>query len=328
MAETKEVSAGAPGGLASATDKLRQVATWMLGAFAAVGVIFAAGVSLANVGKLSLDDPSRLLAAAIGVTLTVIAIIWAVAATAKVTANSRVSLALLATNSEFTEIRTTLESEPGTLGTYTTVGQLVEDLSQLRKSVREADAEYAAAYANLVDPATRSNQETYKAAEALLTDTKGTLGIRQHQLEMAELVRANLLEIAAFTRVRKTFDSTKVQVAIATAIAAVGIAIFAWGANPPESTKIEAGELVPKTPSEVTVVFANPDDATLQRRLGADCDLTAGVSAVAMTVTGDTYRVATLLTETCGSIWLTVTPSVGTVIPRVADAPASQEPTS
>jgi hypothetical protein len=52
---------------------------------------------------------------------------------------------------------------------------------------------------------------------------------------------------------------------------------------------------------------------------GTKCDTTKPIPALARTVTGETYQVATEKTSTCNSVWLTVSPSVGTLSPRETD---------
>ncbi len=325
MADEKKEEKAAPSGLAGATDKLRAVATWMLGAFAAVGAIFAAGVSLANIGKLSTDEPARLSAAVIGIGVTVIAIIVAVAATARVTANSRVSLTLLGTDA-MSKLREKVDRDEETLGAYASVAALRSKVRELRTEVMDKNAAYMAAYEALADPATQAVQARRDAAAVTLADATAALQLAQRELTTAESVRADVLDVAAFTRVKDTYDSSKVWIAVAAAAAAFGIALFAWGANPPDTTALDAGAVVPKTPNEVTVLFKDPNpDAGLQAKLGEKCDLSSGVDAVAMTVAGETYQLATVKTGDCKSIWMEVTPEIGVVIPRVDKADAKEE---
>lgn len=302
-------------GLAAATDKLRASATWMLGAFAAVGATFAAGLSLANIGNLSVDEPARLGFAALGIVVTVGAVVVAIAATVRVTANSRVSLTLLAT-SAFDQLRGQLDADDEVRGGYASVSDLRTQVLALRADVLAKDASYTQAYAATTDP---NSNVALDIREADLAAATTALQLARRSLVTAESVKAEVLDVAAFERVKNNYDSSKRVLAGSAAAAALGIAMFAWGANPPPAKTVAAGEVLPKTPSEVTVLFIDPSKA-LQTELGSDCDLSAGVDAVAMTVAGETYQVATLETTMCASVWVEITPEVGRVVPRIAAA--------
>jgi hypothetical protein len=315
VAEEKNGDAKAAAtGLAAATDKLRASATWILGAFAAVGATFAAGLSLANIGKLSVDEPVRLGCAVLGIVVTVAAVVVAIAATVSVTANSRVSLSLLA-SSAFDQLRGQLDADEEIRGGYESVADLRRQVLLLRANVLAKDASYAAAYAATTDPSSNVPPENREADLAAATTA---LQFAQRSLATAESVKAEVLDVAAFERVKSSYDSSKQVLAGSAVAAALGIAMFAWGANPPAAaTAATAGEVLPKTPSEVTLLFTDPSDA-LQTKLGKGCNLSAGIDAVAMTVAGETYQVATVKAPKCASIWLEVTPKVGQVVPRVA----------
>jgi hypothetical protein len=321
MAEDSRDTPPPPNPLVAATDKLRQSAIWLLGAFAAVGAVFAAGLQLANIGNLGTDTPGRLGAAIVGLILTVAAIVVAVSAAARVSARSRVNLALIGTP-EFDSVRSLVDNDHEALAGFDSVADLAEKVLACRITAVQKDAAYRKAYEHAVDPATRADPEKRKAAESALQFATTEFDLAKRDLKFAESAKQQIIELATFLRVKRVYDDSKMLIAGSAATAALGIALFAWGANPPDVTKIEPGEVLPKTPSDVTILFSNASDAT-KNALGAGCDLTKGVDAVAMTVSGETYQVATLKTDTCNSAWVTVDPGQGKVVPRVAVSPTA-----
>jgi hypothetical protein len=80
-----------------AATRIRNSAKYLLGAFAAVGALLAAGLQLTSLGKLSSDRPDhRSQLAALGVALTVLGIALAVGSASVVISRSFVTLSWLA----------------------------------------------------------------------------------------------------------------------------------------------------------------------------------------------------------------------------------------
>src|SRR5688572_14701807 len=74
-----------PGGVQSAIDRYRDLAKYLIAIFAGVGALLVAGTQLASIGDLSLeDDLGRVIAAALGLALTIGAIATVVALALKV----------------------------------------------------------------------------------------------------------------------------------------------------------------------------------------------------------------------------------------------------
>jgi hypothetical protein len=251
----------------------------------------------------------------------VVAIVVAVSAAARVSARSRVNLALLGTH-DFASIRSQIDGDQEALAGFGTVANLATEVLARRTAVLQKDAAYRKAFEHRADPETEADPEKLKAAKAALQFATIESDLADRDLEFAESTKQQIIELATFQRVKGTYDDSKMLIAGSAVAAAIGIALFAWGANPPDVTRIEPGEVLKKAPSEVTILFSNASDAT-KEALGEGCDLAKGVDAVAMTVSGETYQVATLETDTCNSVWLTVDPGQGKVVPRV---PVSSTP--
>lgn len=298
--------------LAKAADRIRASAQALLTAFAGVGVALAAGLQLGDVGELSFDDdPLRMVVAFAGIALAVVAIALAIAAAAAVSTKSNVSLRWLIKNADSDaakEIEADVALRQGI------------SLTDLQTRLNSGLTAVAATYDAIVQLGDPADDATKKArAKALRT---------QYDQQMADIehlrrVRTDVLDVASFFRTKQAYDDAKGKVVAGAVIAALGITAFAWGANGPSTPSIDPGEVLPKTPSEVTVVLNEKGKQELGARLGTKCD-PSKVAAVAFVVEGEAYTVTTERTDNCNSVQFTVSPELGRVIPRVADS-ASEE---
>lgn len=312
MAEDKagDKAAKAPENpLAAAADRIRESAKWMLTSFAAVGVVFAAGLQLADLGELSTDEPGRLVAAGIGLLATVVSITVAVAAAGSVAATSHVNLILLAHDDDFAKVRESINSD-------TVLLQPAADVAALEAQVTDATVEANARYDSWREAEARSAPEPEIAtarehAEAAAAEAKRWLAARDRTLS-----------VASFLRVKYAYEWARKRIGFAAFGAAIGLILFAWGANAPAEPQVDAGEILPKAPSEVSVVFTDTGRSQARKALGKKCDL-GNVAAVAFDVSGETYQVATVKTKKCAAAWLAITPEIGAVVARIA--PASGE---
>lgn len=289
----------------TATAALRDSAKWLLGAFAAVGAVFAAGLQLASIGDLSWDHRGRLIAAVLGVLLTVGGVAVAIYAVSEILTRRLVTLATLATDTDLQPERDWLADSPDLLGGKSDVAQLRTDYTAVVAAQKAAR--------DRLDTAHLAVQELDSSSPADLADLAmkekrvaeaAWAPVAQQALDL-DRVRLEVLSAAGFMRVSRAWKDARRTICLAAAAAALGITMFAWGANPPEEGT-EPGQVLPPTPSNVNVKFTGNTDA-VQRQLGKNCDLSKPVPAIAMTVTGQTYQVATVKTAKCASVWLTVT---------------------
>jgi hypothetical protein len=306
MAEEKKDDDDA-GPLAKAADRIRASAQSLLTAFAAVGALLAAGLQLGDIGDVSAENCARFVATFGGLALGVIGVVVAIGAAASVATKSSVSLGWLI-------------DHPKSQATKTIDGDSTlrrdRDLSKLREELASASKEANETYDRIMAIGDPGNDQQKQAQQQHLNTRLTNLRARTDRLRKIE---SEILEVASFYRVKEAYDTAKIWMSIGAVLAAFGLAAFAWGSNAPDEAAIDPGELVPKTPSEVTVILSEDGASEHQDALGADCD-TGAISAIAFSVKGETYQVTTLLTDTCASVQLEIPPEIGEVIPRVKDA--------
>jgi hypothetical protein len=317
MPEPAQAPASTESPLAKAADRIRASAQYLLAAFAAVGAILAAGLQIADIGALTVDDdPVRFWAAFGGIAVAVGGIAVAIKAAAGVSTASYVDLNWLVAHPD-SEARTAIDADEGLRQART--------VDALRTQVDAAARTASDAYQALVaagDPGT----DTTKQQKA--TDLRNAYTQAQGTLTHLKKIRTDVLNVASFHRTKEAYEKAQGKVVLGALVAAIGVSAFAWGANPPDRTAIDPGEVVPKTPSQVTVALTEAGAATYRAVLGDDCE-TGAIKAIAFSVTGTTYEVVTERTDECQSVPLKVTEEFGTVVPRVEpDAKPSAPPGS
>jgi hypothetical protein len=313
-------------GYVEATEQIRSAAKWLLGSFAAVGAVFAAGLQLANTGGVSAAVPSRLVATLVGLVLTVAGIIVAVWAVSDVLLRRNVSLADVISSADYATEKGVVSADKELYSPFESLEDLraqIEVLGQDQKAQWEQclDADRAvraiersALEGNPDDLAVKHAREQARLILDRAQIDRATYESTREQARHAGKVRIRVLEVVGFMRVRRAFQDSRALVAGATAAVAAGLIAFAWGANAPAGSALAGGEVLPRTPSRVTVLLTHPE--RFRAQLGAGCRTDTGLPAMAMTVRGETYQVATEKTRTCQSAWLTIKPEDGTVSPR------------
>jgi hypothetical protein len=300
--------------LAKASDRIRASAQYLLGAFAAVGATLAAGLQLADIGEVSFDeDALRAGLTFVGLAGAVVGIAVAIAAAADVSTQSHVSLPWLIAN-RTSPARDAVDSDAA----------LRQGLSieQLKDQIDAAVAAAADTYRQIVvfgDPGI----DPAKVAEEKRMRTRHT----QNTAALSQLkqVRSDVLDVASYYRIRSAYESAKGKIVRGAVAAALGLAAFAWGANPPDAPDLDPGGVMPKTPSEVTVILTDAGNSKFRDQLGSDCD-TSRVSAIAFAVDHTTYDVVTEKTDQCASVELSITEKLGAVVPRIELGGVDAEP--
>lgn len=309
MAEAASGEAKTP--LATAAERIRGSAQWLLGAFAAVGAILAAGLQITSIGDLDTGDGIRFAVALAGVALAVLGIIIAVAAAASVATRSDVSLPILIQQpgskaAEMVAADTALRQGLG--------------LDVIQQRLTDAATSAGATYDAIVILGNPGSDATKQAQAAALRV--------EYDRQVAELnrmrrLRADILDVASFYRVKEAFGDGKQWMIGGAVAAAIGITAFAWGANAPEPKSLDGGTVLPKTPSEVTIILnaKGVQEFGPPLRKTEDCDLTK-LSAIAFAVDHQTYDVVTVSTDDCNVVRMSVSADQGRVVPRVAAAAA------
>ncbi len=304
-ADTKEPAAQRP--LEKAAERIRASAQSILTAFAAVGALLAAGLQLGSIGDLTVDDCARFSATIVGYLAGVVGVVWAIAAAATVATRSSVSLKWLTTHPN-SLAATTVNNDP--------VLRRSKPLDRLDKELQDASAAANATWDEIIQLGDPGSDTTKKdKAQELAAQLAGETA----SLRKLEAIRADVLEVASFFRVKQAYDDARVGMAGGAILAAVGLALFAWGSNAPDATHLDAGEVLPKTPSEVTVILTDTGASNFADTIGEDCDPTS-VAAIAFAVDGDAYTVTSERTDDCNVATFTVDPEEGAVIPRADGA--------
>nr|MBA3266797.1 hypothetical protein [Acidimicrobiia bacterium] len=265
MAEAEAVAVEGGGSpLTKAADRIRASAQYLLGAFAAVGATLAAGLQLADIGDVSLvESPLRAVSTIIGLLAAVVGIAVAIAAAASVSTASHVDLPWLIANDR-SKARAAVEGDMA-LRQGRTVGDL-------RDQVDAAVTASAKTYGEIValgDPGSDASKQ--QRATALRARYGQEIATASH----LKRIRSDVLEVASYHRTRAAYEDAKKSIVFGAVAAAVGIAAFAWGANGPEVVDIDPGEILPKSPSEVTVILTNDGIAAFGDQLGSACDPSA-----------------------------------------------------
>jgi hypothetical protein len=181
-------------------DRLRETVKWLIASFGAVGGSLAIGSQLSNLGQL--EAGGRLIAAIAGAVAGFTGVFFAVWAAAKVLTGSHVTIGQLASRSRARsegkdDVLVDFFEKENTqiLGKYKSLSELQSDFLTV---TRAAD----------------------NAPDAARYD------------EVAERVKT-VVNVASYEQLRERLDSGLTRIVWSVALAAVGIIVFAWAANPP-----------------------------------------------------------------------------------------------
>lgn len=189
--------------LKDATDLLNGAAKWLIGALGAIGAVLIAGSQLSSIGSLTVGP--RLVAAIVGLGIGLTAVLYS-------------------------------------------IWQVVNLLAPERYTIRELSLEWQKAGASTdAGVADRRLARRYPVVDWLGRNPEYLAGhespeqLRQHWQDRSAPDRAaalkainELVRLANFRRSREDFVRTKRTLAVAMMIAAAGIGVFAWAANPSE----------------------------------------------------------------------------------------------
>ncbi len=271
-----------------AITQIREVAKWLIGAFAAVAVVLAAGSQLSEVGSL---EDERIIVAGLAILATLFGVVLAIYFTVKVLTPKSLTLR-----------RAVLDEENGS-----PAGQAVaEDPTLLLghgKSIKEFEERRNAALAR--------EEKAWAAYEG---DRKSEELKAEALRAMAERERIDeaMTWVISFARSMEATHSFKVglrAMLAGAAIAALGITGFAWAAHPEEEKEESAA--VAKAPSAIAIELSAAGSETLADDVGAACDRT-GFRGVAIGGEPEALEVITTPTRKCEVARFVLTPELGT----------------
>lgn len=306
-----------------ATTQLRDVAKWLIAAFAAVATVMLAGTQLSSLGKLSTDHPTRLAVAAVAAAVVVLATARSIYLLSTVLAFDVSGMQGLLESAREQPMRGIVEADSGMRAGRSSVAHLLDDYRLARSAQRVAmvlraglqreEAEHAEPPPELrarLDHARRLE----KVADAEVQALRGS-------------VQA-LIQLKGYLRVRARFDDVRGGVMALAVLAAAGIIAFAWAANPAEPKAGASAALEPRPVSAVLVLTA-AGQQDLAGLLGEECAGAArskGVPVVALSADPAAGRaeVVVLPGDGCTTTRVTIDSRTGRVFAADAvDLPAA-----
>lgn len=296
-----------------ATTQLREVAKWLIGAFAAVATVMLAGTQLSSLGALSTEDPTRLVVAVSAAVVVVAATTGAIYQLSTVLPLDFSGIHGLVEESREQPMRDVLAADSGYRAGRANVAALLADYEAARLRDRRARHARGALELEVAEAPEPSEQLEARLARA----------VKLEELAAAEAKALNanvtaLVQMKGYLNVRRRFDSARTAVLWLAALAAAGIITFAWAANPSEAGPAAGAAIAPR-PVEARLVLTPSGVNELGALLGQACAQGAaesGVRVVAMDADGETADVMVLDDGPCDrTLRLDVAVRLGRLVP-------------
>jgi hypothetical protein len=223
-----------------ATDSVRTTAKWLLATLAAVGAALIAGIQLTKLGSLQLAQWPRIVAAAVSLAAALTAVGYMIHHTARVFTDEWITLAELSNEQldlELDQIKVSSERK-----------SLLEDIrTRVERNRQELFGSVADSIPALHRALRQSNVESRKLADSETAPSAHAVWAAAwaHTVRNTAMV---VTDYANYYRTLTLLKKIKRRLAIAGAVAAVAVAIFAYATNP------EA----PKAPTKVEIVRSTP----------------------------------------------------------------------
>jgi hypothetical protein len=260
----------------AAVDYLRGNVKWTLIAFGAIGTTLLAGSQLSSLGKFSYDEP-RLWIAVWCALLALGAAAFAVYSAQKVAYSGYTELSSLSANDiAFIERNSAL----------------LEGFASFADLKRAYDTAVATRHAEFVaaekDPrALRSNEIWFHYLDGLIK---------------------KCLSYVRYNSIRKQAEQSRLELSVASILAAAALVCFAWAANPKE----QANVVLLKSPlSSAGLVLTPAGKAALAPVLGSACTALARISAIVLAVSPSGSEVITEKSKDCPLARITITDPFG-----------------
>lgn len=274
----------------TAVDRIREVTKWLIGAFAAVGVVLAAGSQLSEVGDLT---GWRLFAAFVAILMALVGIAIAILYATKVLTPKSVSLRGVVAGGSGSPLGKEVESDPGLLQGH---GNSLEEFNLKRQEAIAAENDAWARYETSSGDEKKQLATQVKRAEAKRKRMDATL--------------TWILSYARYLDVSATFRKALTAMFVGAVLAAAGIALFAWAAHPEGESEDPPGA-VAAAPREVTVNLSSAGEDALKESVGTSCD-TGSMSAIALSGDADAVEMVSVPTGSCKVHSFVLTPMLGT----------------
>jgi hypothetical protein len=277
-------SASSDQGLQAASDRIRETAKWLTVSLGAVGALLLAGTQLSSVGELVVGS-DRFWVAVTGGVLAGLGTVTVLIAAVLVATTPVMNL-------------TRLRSTPAPVGTD--AARTDEFLLMGYDGVSSLAADYEKAIAarkKAIDGFTGTATDADTAAQTRAAAIDGTV--------------ARLVLVSSHTNLNQRWRTALWPICLGGLVAAVGVVLFVWAANPPDAAKASAvspGVLREATTGELTLTAAGQD--ALRESAGCDLDRPVAVLLVGSTDAGADVVLAeegcqpvrALITETWGAV--------------------------
>lgn len=261
--------------IAKANEQIRSTAKWILTSFAAIGAILLGTIQLSSVGKLTGETPPDRIGAAIaGAAVALVGVVIALWYTSSVLFPFLNSFRLA---DEHPEITDHLFGEP-----YEILGY---DYATLKQRWKDAG-----------DAVDRATDATRAAAQ-------------EEWAKMREKKRVALVHVGTeLLRIR--FDDARRAIVTGAVLVAVGLGLFAWGANPP-AAPVKPAVSLGAAPVQLTAHLTPAGVAALAAPRGCK---TTDVTLLQIGGKPEAREVLVAPAPGCTSVRFVLTPELGTAV--------------
>jgi hypothetical protein len=268
----------------AANAKLRETAKWIVTSFAAIGALLLAGIQLSSLGKLTAESSGwRIAAVVAGLALAIVAVALTISLT---------SMVLAPFLNTFGAVDAHLDVADEVLGDRELVGL---NYDELKDGIRAAD------------------EEVQRAEEAAGNDPDdpAVKDARAAREEWEESKRLALSVIGSRLLWRRYQRARRFLIWGALPLAAVGLAAFAWGANPPDEAAEGSSPPLEGSPTVVAVSLTPAGVNALREARGCSTP-----TLRALTISGEPgeLEVVTIPAGGCDSVRFVLTPNLGTPV--------------
>lgn len=221
--ESEVPEAGGGSGYAAALQSLRSTAKWLLAAFATAGTLLAAGLQLTRIGELA-PDSWRLWVALSAAGLTLTSFVYMAFNASVVLAEDWVTLSGFSDDELDSVLNEPQESQRN------------RALQYAMQKVRDNKEELFRHVAEDVPSLNRRIRETNSEMRNLPADSQEREKVEKAMEDLRASAR-QIAQCANYYNALYSFKEMRKRLARAAAVAAIGLAIFAYSANPPKSDK-------------------------------------------------------------------------------------------
>jgi hypothetical protein len=276
--------------LDAASERIRETAKWLTVSLAALGGVLVAGSQLSDIGSLELWS-SRFWTAVVGAGLAAAGSGIILVATINTAASPVVTLKELAAKTPkgaeaAVRDETLLEGYPSVAALRSAYSKAIERRKQT----------YNAHLKDTADAAARSAFATADARAVALNTVSRTL-----------------VAVAAYRELARLWRLARITIVCGGVIAALGVGVFAWAANPPDKVVASSAEpAVLATPEKAQITLTAAGREALRTQLGASCVLTLPITSLKLGST-DAGPDALIQQDGCTSIRFVLVAAWGSI---------------